>query len=63
MLLKEFNKGDRETRSVATYAKKDLLASGWISGERQVQGRSILVESRHGNGRGVLYGFRPQFRG
>ncbi len=62
-LLSEFNKGERETRSVASYAKKDLLASGWISGERQVLGKSIVIESQHGKGRVVMYGFRPQFRG
>lgn len=63
MLLKEFNKGDRLTRPVAMYAKKDLLASGWISGERTVLGKPIVVESKYGQGRVVLYGFRPQFRG
>jgi hypothetical protein len=62
-LLKEFNQGDREIRTVATYAKNDLLASGWISGEKAVLGKSILVEARHGGGRVVLFGFRPQFRG
>jgi hypothetical protein len=62
-LMQEFNKGDRATRSVANYAKKDLLASGWISGERQVLGKSILVEAQHGAGKVLLYGFRPQFRG
>jgi hypothetical protein len=62
-LLADFNKGERETKSVATYAKKDLLASGWLSGERQVLGKSILVEAHHGKGKVVLFGFRPQFRG
>ncbi|HBY61428.1 MAG TPA: peptidase M14 [Solibacterales bacterium] len=62
-LLPDFNKGARETRSVARYASKDLLASGWLSGERAVLGRSLLVEARHGLGKVVLFGFRPQFRG
>lgn len=62
-ILPEFNKGDREVKVVAKYASSNLLASGWISGERQVQGRSILIEARHGQGRVVLFGFRPQFRG
>ena len=62
-LLPEFNKDDREIRVVASYAKSNLLASGWISGEKQVLGKPILVESRHGKGRVVLFGFRPQFRG
>ncbi|MEO7143742.1 MAG: hypothetical protein ABI165_09600, partial [Bryobacteraceae bacterium] len=62
-LLPEFNTGDVEIRTVARYAASNLLASGWISGERAVLGRPILVEARHGKGRVVLFGFRPQFRG
>jgi hypothetical protein len=59
----EFNKGDRATRVVARYAAKEVLASGWLTGERTVAGKPILVEARHGKGRVVLFGFRPQFRG
>jgi Zinc carboxypeptidase len=62
-LLPEFNKGDREVRVIARYASSNLLASGWLSGERAVLGRPILVEARHGQGRVLLFGFRPQFRG
>lgn len=62
-LLPEFNTGDREVRTVASYAASNLLASGWISGERIVLGKAALVEARHGAGRVVLFGFRPQHRG
>jgi hypothetical protein len=62
-LLDEFNKGDREVKVVVRYASKDLLASGWVSGEKSVAGRPAMVEARHGKGRVVLFGFRPQFRG
>ncbi len=62
-LLEEYNRGDQQIRSVARYATKDLLASGWVSGERAVLGRHILLEARHGQGRVVLFGFAPQFRG
>jgi hypothetical protein len=62
-LLPEYNKGERETRPVVRYAAADLLASGWVSGEKAVLGKSILVDARHGRGHVVLYGFRPQFRG
>ncbi len=61
-LLPEFNQGDRAVKSFAKYADKNLLASGWISGERAVLGKSVAVESRLGQGRVVLFGFRPQFR-
>jgi len=62
-LVPEVNKGAREVRSVAKYAKEKLLASGWISGERAVLGKDILLDVRYGKGRVVLFGFRPQFRG
>ena len=63
LLLAEFNKGEREIRSVARYAKTNVLASGWVSGEKTVQGKHILLDARHGRGRVVVFGFRPQFRG
>jgi hypothetical protein len=62
-LAKAYNKGDREIHPVASFATKDLLASGWVSGEKQVYGKHALVHARYGRGRVVLFGFRPQFRG
>ncbi len=62
-LLPELNKGEREIRSVAKYAKESLLASGWLSGEKIVLGKHILLDARYGKGRVVLFGFRPHFRG
>jgi hypothetical protein len=56
------NQGDREVRSVVRFADKNLLASGWVSGERAALGKDALVEARLGKGRIVLFGFRPQFR-
>ncbi len=62
-LLKEFNQAGREVTSVARYAGSNLLASGWLSGERAVLDKHIMLEARHGKGRVVLIGFRAQFRG
>ncbi|MDW8353614.1 MAG: M14 family metallopeptidase [Bryobacterales bacterium] len=62
-LLEEFRRGEHAVRSVVRYADKDLLASGWVTGERAVLGKPILLEVSHGQGRVVLFGFRPQFRG
>ncbi len=62
-VLPEFNKGDREVKAFAWYAKQNLLASGWVTGDRQVAGRPAAVEARLGQGKVVLFGFRPQFRG
>lgn len=62
-LMKEYNKGNREAKAVVSYAKQNLLASGWLQGEREAAGRAGMVEARLGDGRVVLFGFRPQFRG
>jgi hypothetical protein len=62
-LAPKFNKGEREVTILAAYAKSNLLASGWLSGERAAAGKAAAVEARVGAGRVVLFGFRPQFRG
>ena len=50
--------------SVAHYAGKDLLMSGWALGEeKHIGGKSALLRAKHGDGHVVLFGFRPQFRG
>lgn len=50
-------------RTVASYAAKDLLASGWMSGENAVKGKDAVTEVTLGKGRVLLFGIRPQFRG
>jgi hypothetical protein len=62
-LLPSEDKGDREVRVLARYAPKNVLASGWLSGERVIAGRPALLDVPHGKGHVVLFGFRPQFRG
>ncbi len=59
----EISGGEGRVKSIARYASTNLLASGWLSGEKTVLGKHILVEAEHGNGRVVMFGFRPQFRG
>jgi hypothetical protein len=49
-------------RTVATYAVKDLLMSGWLMGERVIAGRAAVVDASVGQGRVVLLGFRVQHR-
>ena len=50
-------------RIVAKYADKDALLSGWMLGEKYLNGKAALVEAQYGKGRIVLFGFRPQHRG
>jgi hypothetical protein len=59
----EYNQGDREVRVAARFAAKDLLASGYVSGEKAVLGKAALLDARFGAGHVVLFAFRPQFRG
>ncbi|MBI4893349.1 MAG: hypothetical protein HY821_22195, partial [Acidobacteria bacterium] len=62
-VLPELNKGEREVKAFAWYARQNLLASGWLAGERVMAGKPAAVEARLGQGKVVLFGFRPQFRG
>ncbi len=49
---------------VVTYAKNDLLMSGWALNEKKyIGGKAAMVSVDHGNGKVILFAFRPQFRG
>lgn len=47
---------------VARYPEANLLASGWLLGEKYIAKRAALVEARVGAGRVVLFGMQPQYR-
>jgi glutamine amidotransferase-like uncharacterized protein len=49
--------------TIARYAVKDLLVSGWLEGESVIAGRAAIVQATVGAGRVVLFGFRVQHRG
>ena len=51
-----------KVKSIAKYAKKDILLSGWIFGEEHIKGKTAIAETSYGKGKLVLFGFRPQHR-
>jgi hypothetical protein len=49
-------------RIIGRYAKSNLLLSGWIEGDQRIAGRGAIAEVRSGQGRAILFAFRPQHR-
>jgi hypothetical protein len=54
---------DTDRRVIGIYPERDLLLSGYVEGEKELQNRPSMVWVRAGKGQLVLFGFRPQFRG
>ncbi len=48
---------------VGRYGEDELLLSGWINGAEHIAGHGALAVVRHGRGRVILFGFKPQYRG
>ena len=48
---------------IARYAEKDALMSGWMLGEKLINGKPALIEVPYGKGKVVMFAFRPQHRG
>jgi len=53
---------DMDRRVLGTYPEKDLLLSGYASGEEKMGNTAAVVWMKKGKGQFVLYGFNPQFR-
>jgi Zinc carboxypeptidase len=52
-----------KVKSVAEYAEQNALLSGWMLGEKFLNGKSALAETVYGKGKIILFAFRPQHRG
>ncbi|HMT07208.1 MAG TPA: M14 family metallopeptidase [Pyrinomonadaceae bacterium] len=54
---------DARVRIIGRYAAKDALLSGWMLGEKFLNGKAALVDVPYGKGSVVMFAFRPQHRG
>ncbi len=54
---------DKKIKTIAQYAAKNALLSGWMLGEKYMNGKTALAEATYGKGKIVLFAFRPQHRG
>jgi hypothetical protein len=58
-----FESSDPRVRVIARYARENVLRSGWLLGEDKLRGKIAMAETSIGQGRIVLFAFRPQHRG
>ena len=49
-------------KAVVRYPEERMLQSGWLIGERKLSNRLAMIDAKHGKGRVILIGFRPQHR-
>jgi hypothetical protein len=55
-------KFDMDRRVIGSYPEKEILLSGYASGEEKMGNKAALVWLQKGEGQFVFYGFNPQFR-
>jgi hypothetical protein len=55
-------KFDMDRRVIGTYPEKDILMSGYASGEEKMGNRAAMIWMEKGKGQFVMFGFGPQFR-
>jgi hypothetical protein len=54
---------DMDRRVIGAYPEKDILISGYASGEEKIGKQAAMIWLKKGKGQFVLLGFSPQFRG
>ena len=52
----------QDVEIIGTYVDRDILQSGWLLGEQVIARKAAAVTVKHGDGKVVLLGFRPQHR-
>jgi hypothetical protein len=62
-VFRRSNVGGSQVRVVAQYPATGILASGWLLGEEYIANRAAVVDAEFGQGRFILFGVRPQYRG
>jgi hypothetical protein len=55
--------GAATARIIGRYPAGNVLLSGWLEGEKAIAGKGAMVEVKSGQGRAILFAFRPQHRG
>jgi len=53
----------KAARSIAKFPSGNLLMSGWVNGEKLLYQKSAVMEASLGQGRLILFGISPIFRG
>ena len=52
----------QDVEILTTYVERDILQSGWLLGEQVIARKAAAVSVKHGAGKVVLIGYRPQHR-